>query len=46
MLIQLDVFFKYIEPCSPVLAKTVPAGDDWLHEIKFEGFRVQNPQTL
>jgi len=35
------VFFKYIEPCSPVLAKTVPGGDDWQHEIKFDGFRVQ-----
>jgi bifunctional non-homologous end joining protein LigD len=37
----LAVFFKYIEPCSPVLAKTVPAGDDWQHEVKFDGFRVQ-----
>ena len=35
------MFFKYIEPCSPVLAKTVPGGDDWQHEIKFDGFRVQ-----
>jgi bifunctional non-homologous end joining protein LigD len=37
----LGVFFKYIQPCSPVLAKSVPAGDDWQHEIKFDGFRVQ-----
>jgi bifunctional non-homologous end joining protein LigD len=37
----LVVFFRYIEPCSPVLAKTVPAGDDWQHEIKFDGLRVQ-----
>jgi bifunctional non-homologous end joining protein LigD len=35
------VFFKYIQPCSPVTAKSVPAGDDWQHEIKFDGFRVQ-----
>jgi bifunctional non-homologous end joining protein LigD len=35
------VFFRYIQPCSPVLAKSVPAGDDWQHEIKFDGFRVQ-----
>jgi bifunctional non-homologous end joining protein LigD len=35
------VFFKYIQPCSPVTAKTVPTGDDWQHEIKFDGFRVQ-----
>jgi bifunctional non-homologous end joining protein LigD len=24
-----------------VLAKSVPAGDDWQHEVKFDGFRVQ-----
>ena len=35
------VFLKFIEPCAPMLAKTVPAGDDWQHEIKFDGFRVQ-----
>jgi hypothetical protein len=23
------VSFKYIQPCSPVTAKSVPAGDDW-----------------
>jgi bifunctional non-homologous end joining protein LigD len=33
--------FRFIQPCSPVLAKTVPTGDDWQHEIKFDGFRVQ-----
>ena len=38
---NFGVFFKYIQPCSPVTAKTVPAGDDWRHEIKFDGFRVQ-----
>src|SRR5215468_2783818 len=26
---------------DPVLANTVPTGDDWQHEIKFDGFRVQ-----
>ena len=26
---------------SHVLTKTVPAGDDWQHEVKFDGFRVQ-----
>jgi bifunctional non-homologous end joining protein LigD len=35
------VFFKFIQPCSPVLAKSVPVGDDWQHEVKFDGFRVQ-----
>jgi bifunctional non-homologous end joining protein LigD len=35
------VFFRYIQPCNPVLTKSVPSGDDWQHEIKFDGFRVQ-----
>src|SRR5215467_2949592 len=35
------MFLRFIQPCSPVLANAVPAGDDWLHEIKFDGFRVQ-----
>jgi ATP-dependent DNA ligase len=42
MRLHLEImFFKYIEPCSPALVKTVPAGDDWQYEIKFDGFRVR-----
>jgi bifunctional non-homologous end joining protein LigD len=33
--------FRFIQPCSPIRAKEVPAGDDWLHEVKFDGYRVQ-----
>jgi ATP-dependent DNA ligase len=33
--------FRFIPPCSPIRAKEVPAGDGWLHEVKFNGFRVQ-----
>ena len=33
--------FRFIDPCSPVLAKAVPTGADWLHEVKFDGYRVQ-----
>jgi bifunctional non-homologous end joining protein LigD len=33
--------FRFIQPCSPVTAKNVPAGDSWLHEVKFHGYRVQ-----
>jgi len=33
--------FRFIPPCSPIRAKEVPAGDDWLHEVKFDGYRVQ-----
>jgi bifunctional non-homologous end joining protein LigD len=27
-------------PCLPTRGKTVPAGPDWLHEIKHDGFRL------
>ena len=33
--------FHFITPCNPVTAKTVPAGDDWLHEPKLDGYRLQ-----
>ena len=33
--------FEFIQPCHPQPAETVPAGNDWQHEIKFDGFRVQ-----
>ena len=33
--------FRFIPPYSPVTAKSVPAGDDWMHEVKFDGYRVQ-----
>ncbi len=29
----------FIEPCLPSPAKQPPAGPDWLHEIKHDGFR-------
>jgi bifunctional non-homologous end joining protein LigD len=28
------------EPCIPTRATTVPAGKDWLHEIKHDGYRL------
>jgi len=27
---------RFIQPCSPVTAKSVPAGYDWQHEVKFD----------
>jgi bifunctional non-homologous end joining protein LigD len=33
--------FRFIPPCSPVPAKAAPTCDDWLHEVKFDGYRVQ-----
>ena len=31
----------FIEPQLATLKKSLPAGDDWLHEIKFDGYRIQ-----
>src|SRR4051812_18936969 len=30
----------FILPCQPALADRPPAGPGWLHEIKFDGYRV------
>ena len=30
-----------VRPCRPITARTVPKGDDWLHEIKLDGCRFQ-----
>jgi ATP-dependent DNA ligase len=29
-----------VEPCLPSSAKAPPAGPDWIHEIKHDGFRI------
>jgi ATP-dependent DNA ligase len=31
----------FIHPCNPISAKDVPAGDNWLHEPKLDGYRLQ-----
>jgi bifunctional non-homologous end joining protein LigD len=33
--------FLFIHPCCPITTKAVPAGDGWVHEVKFDGYRVQ-----
>jgi ATP-dependent DNA ligase len=30
----------FVWPCLPVSAPKPPSGEDWLHEIKQDGFRV------
>ena len=30
----------FIAPCLPTTAPHPPSGDQWLHEIKHDGFRV------
>ena len=31
----------FIPPAVPKRAAAPPLGNDWLHEVKFDGFRVQ-----
>jgi ATP-dependent DNA ligase len=31
---------RTIEPCLPSPVKSPPAGPDWIHEIKHDGFRI------
>ena len=31
----------FIVPCQPTLADKVPEGDGWIHEVKFDGYRMQ-----
>src|SRR5262245_9164873 len=33
--------FKPFEFCVPTSRKIVPAGPDWLHEIKYDGYRLR-----
>ena len=35
-----DPFPQFIEPCLAALASEVPEGDRWLHEIKWDGYRL------
>jgi bifunctional non-homologous end joining protein LigD len=30
----------FVAPCDPVLVRTPPSGSDWLHEVKFDGYRM------
>jgi len=36
----------FIEPAQPKLRAFPPVGDGWLHEIKFDGYRIQLHKTL
>jgi bifunctional non-homologous end joining protein LigD len=31
----------YIEPMMPALADAAPEGDQWIHELKYDGYRTQ-----
>ena len=32
---------KFIDPMIPTLAEEAPAGDGWIHEVKYDGYRSQ-----
>jgi bifunctional non-homologous end joining protein LigD len=32
---------RYLPPAAPTLRSAPPRGDQWLHEIKFDGWRIQ-----
>ncbi|TIQ29245.1 MAG: DNA ligase D [Mesorhizobium sp.] len=32
---------EFIEPQLATLEKDAPSGDEWLHEVKFDGYRIQ-----
>lgn len=34
-------FPGFVEPCFPALRKVPPTGEEWVHEIKFDGYRAQ-----
>jgi bifunctional non-homologous end joining protein LigD len=32
---------RFIEPCLATLVDRIPEGSDWVHEIKYDGYRLQ-----
>jgi bifunctional non-homologous end joining protein LigD len=32
---------RYLQPAAPTLRSAPPRGEQWLHEIKFDGWRIQ-----
>lgn len=37
----IGVLPAFVEPCLATLAEKAPDGDAWIHEIKFDGYRLQ-----
>jgi hypothetical protein len=35
----------FIRPMAPTLAKAPPIGDDWIHQVKFDGWRIAATDT-
>jgi ATP-dependent DNA ligase len=36
----LNIGFRWIKPQLTRLADEAPRGSDWLHEIKYDGYRI------
>jgi bifunctional non-homologous end joining protein LigD len=36
---------SYVEFCLPTAGDTIPAGPEWLHEIKYDGYRLRVERT-
>src|SRR5262245_62595319 len=32
---------RFLQPAAPTLRSAPPRGEQWLHEIKFDGWRIQ-----
>jgi ATP-dependent DNA ligase len=32
---------RYFHPAAPTLHSTAPRGEQWLHGVKFDGWRIQ-----
>ena len=30
----------FILPCQPVLSQQIPTGSEWIHELKWDGYRI------
>lgn len=36
-----DPFPRFIAPCLATLTRVTPSGEQWVHEIKYDGYRIQ-----
>lgn len=36
-----DTLPRFVDPCLATLRDKPPAGENWLHEVKFDGYRLQ-----
>jgi bifunctional non-homologous end joining protein LigD len=37
----LTTRLSFLEPMKPTLTESAPEGEDWLHELKYDGYRTQ-----